>query len=220
MSIKGYKLVAGVLAAATLAGCVNPERIGRTTTDDQYFWKRHYTVPIEMSPQNLNDEASEPKVERALRCQDIFYLFGAYIRPGYSSKQIGEVMRGAKWLDEARLDPVGGLGGWVPIFAGRNDTMFVLYVFPDNRGVSDWSIYFTLSQFESRTVEEERRKVLVFFKGTLPDKGVRLREFALCYPQCKIERFTKRGVGLMVLHEDYRPATDNQQNKSDPKLSK
>ena len=72
MSIKRLKILTAVLAAATLAGCVNPERIGRTTTDDQYFWKRHYTVPIEMSPQNLNDEASEPKVERALRCQVIF----------------------------------------------------------------------------------------------------------------------------------------------------
>ena len=72
MNIKQWELAAAVLAGATLAGCVNPERIGRTTTDDQYFWKRHYTVPIEMSPQSLNDEASQPKVERALRCQDIF----------------------------------------------------------------------------------------------------------------------------------------------------
>jgi hypothetical protein len=63
--------------------------------------------------------------------------------------------------------------------------MFVLYVFPDSRGVSDWIIYFTTSRIEARTTEEERQKVLGFLKGTLPDKRIRLREFALCYPQSK-----------------------------------
>ena len=89
--------------ATLLTGCVNPEAAGRMSTDDEYFGKKHYVVPISMSPQNLNEEASDSENSRNSRCQHAFYLFGAYNRPGYSSRQVGDVMRGAKWLDETRI---------------------------------------------------------------------------------------------------------------------
>jgi hypothetical protein len=57
--------------------------------------------------------------------------------------------------------------------------------------------------------EEWLRKGTQFLKGALPDKRVRLREFALCYPRCKIQRFTKRGVGLMVKDLGYDPDPDH-----------
>ncbi len=197
---------------AGLSGCASPEAKVRASTDDQFFWKRSNPYPpqIGASAEVLNKEANNSKTERVSRCVDAFVLFRAYIRPGSSSKQIGAVLRGATWLDEVRLDPVGALGGWVPVFAGRSDTIFVLYAFPDGRGVSDWIIYFVLSSFEARYEEDLREKALEFLRGTLREKGVRLREFALCYPWCKIERFTRSGVGLMVTDEGYRVESDDQ----------
>ena len=203
-----FTIAVPVILAVLLAACASPAAKGRTQTDNEYFWKRHYVVPIEMSARDLNDEASDPATDRNSRCQDVFYLFAAYVRPGCSSRQVGDVMQGAKSLEEARVVPVGGLGGWVPVFAGRNEEMFAMSLFPDKTGWSDWNIYFVLSRSEHGTREEWLRKGIDFLKGSMAYKRIRLREFALCYPQCKIERFTTRGAGLMVNDSGYRPGSD------------
>jgi hypothetical protein len=109
-------------------------------------------------------------------------------------------MEHAKWLEECSID--GALADWVPVDLSPECSLFHITLFPDEKKMSDYHIYFTLSGLKDEgrlSLEQWQRKGQDFFRGNLPGGAVRLREFALCYPReprSKIERFTRRGVGL------------------------
>ena len=89
------------------------------------------------------------------------------------------------------------------IFSSIGGSPFILRLFPDAAGWSDWVIIFDLPG--ARTREE----ALAFLSGTHPDKRLKLGEFAICYPICGsrespvtevivVERFTGKRVGLKL----------------------
>ena len=89
------------------------------------------------------------------------------------------------------------------IYSSIGSSPFILRLFPDSTGWSDWVIIFGLPG--ARTREE----ALAFLSGTHPDKRLKLGEFAIRYPICGsrespatevsvVERFTGERVGLKL----------------------
>jgi hypothetical protein len=116
------------------------------------------------------------------------------VRSGFSSSDIAKVLGDTQWLNRGDVSNAGGVGGKPVLMPMGREYEFCIRLFPNETGWSEWVIYFTLSSPPSRKwgMDDEWG----FLRGTLPDRQVRLQEFALCYPFGKIERFTKHKVGV------------------------
>lgn len=161
------------------------------------------------TPQELCEYANDPTRDRDTRCRAIFALFASYVRPGFTSQQMRSAFPDKKWLSECSVSNIGATGGGsLPIYDPHDYTPYLLRLFPDKTGWSDWLICFNLRDSDehgSRTSEE----ALEFLAGTHPDKRLKLLEFAFYYPLCGtsdnpvteiniIERFQGHRVGLKV----------------------
>jgi hypothetical protein len=114
-----------------------------------------------------------------------------------------------KWLNECSVSPCGAAGGGsLPIYSPNDCTPFLLRLFPDKTGWSDWCICFNLRNAVGQG-DRTPKEALAFLAGTYPDKRLKLVEFALYYPICGasdnpatevdiIERFQGQKVGLKV----------------------
>jgi len=162
-----------------------------------------------VTPQEVCEYANDPTRDRDTRCRAIFELFASYVRPGFTSQQMQSAIPESKWLSECAVSNDGAAGGGsLPIYSPNGYTPFLLRLFPDKTGKSDWLISFNLRNADEqgdRTTEE----ALEFLAGTHPDKRLKLLEFAFIYPLCGtsdhpgtdiniIERFQGQRVGLKV----------------------
>src|SRR5262249_16228351 len=113
-------------------------------------------------PADLHRVADNASLDRAKRAEAIFSLFANYLRLPQGAADVGESLKAEKWLNEASLQGVYVLGGWVPVEMTFEDTVFCLRLFPNKAGWSDWVIYFRLSGGSGRTEDEGR----AFLRGT------------------------------------------------------
>jgi hypothetical protein len=109
------------------------------------------------------------------------------------------VLNPARWLEDSRLEGVYALGGWIPVDLGVDDTVFCIRLFPDQRGWSEWVIYFRLSGGDHQSTDTAR----AFLKKGAPSATSTLVEFALSFAAVgkermgRIERFTAQGIAVL-----------------------
>jgi hypothetical protein len=147
----------------------------------------------------LNRVADDASLARETRAEAIFSLFANNVKPPGGAVAMSEIFRCNNWLSDTNLEGVYIVTGWVPIDWTFSDTAFCLRLFPDKEGLSQWTIYFSLSG-SCRTAEEAR----AFLRRAQDLKGnPRLKEFALCFPPEKesellgrIERFSEMGIAV------------------------
>ncbi|MBC8877247.1 MAG: hypothetical protein H8E44_48075 [Planctomycetes bacterium] len=106
---------------------------------------------------------------------------------------VAATLKDTSWLGEINLYGVHSLHGKVPVEWAETDTVFCLHLFPDESGRSDWVIYLRLSGKSGRPKEE----ALAFLKGEpdVPDNP-KLVEYAICFPDGRIERYSKQGLAV------------------------
>jgi len=141
----------------------------------------------EATPLELHRIANNASVAREERAAAIFSLFAKYLQPPVGAAAVAKVLNGEKWLNEASLEVVDRVAGWVPVKMNFGDSVFCLYLFPRRDGWSDCVIYFRLSG-PCRTVDEAR--AFLRGAGNLKDSP-KLVEFALCfYPEGQLWSWT------------------------------
>lgn len=199
----------------SLLGCAtdrDAERgVTQRTFDAEFFWRSKSTFAGNTPAEALCQVANDPTLDRRLRCVAIARLFASFVKPGFTSEQMRHAIPDKRWLSACSVYPCGAAGGGsLPIYNRRDCSPFILRLFPDATGWSDWVIIFNLPEPDAplhgaRSSEE----ALAFFSGTHPDKRLKLVEFVIEYPVCGssdtptkevsvVERFTKKGVGLRL----------------------
>jgi hypothetical protein len=150
-------------------------------------------IPVE----RLRAIAEDKSAERRTRAKAVFSLFANYLWPPKDSSNVGAVLGTAPWLTESRLDPIQGVGGLVPLETIFDGTAFVLRLFSDKNGWSDWVIYLRLSGADAQSAVDG--KSFLSGSATKPRSSM-LMEFALCFPpqgkglERRVERFTAKGI--------------------------
>ena len=199
-----YWLAVSVLVSVGLcAGCATNAR--DRELDLALYWGTKSGLNSPMSAADLYERATATGETRSVRSLFICSIFATYIKPGFTSAQIRTVLPDPNWLKDCEIRPIGGLGGANPVHSPNGHSPFVLVLYPDRNGSSDWVISMVLPNRHGHLTLEDVRK---FLEGSNPEPGLRITEFAIEYPLSKseekppgarlTERFTKRGVGLIV----------------------
>jgi hypothetical protein len=190
-----------------LVGCVSDKEA--RDLDRRYFWSndRDFAAFAMLSAEY--QWANDPAQARVVRARAVAQVFSRIIEPGFSTEQMRSALPDARWLKECSIMPYDAAGGGSsPILSHNGWSNFILRLFPDASGWSDWCIIFQIPYRESqgpRTPEE----ALAFLSGAHPDKRLRLGEFAVWYPLCGsrenplsegyvTQRFTGKRVGIML----------------------
>lgn len=157
----------------------------------------HSSLKSTLSIVELNKRANNNRLSRKPRCEAVFTLFASHVAPGSGADRMSKVFVDPTWLEKSDLVAVQFLAGWVPVELGGDRELFELHVLPIMPACPDWLIYFTLSgQFH------DAREAAAFLKGDAGvDPDLKLLEFALCFPDGRIERFSKEGVVLYDLSD-------------------
>lgn len=144
----------------------------------------------------LNRVACDPKANRAERAAAVFALFKGHIKPGDDLAHVRRVLQSAGWAKEAKLYYFAILGGWIPVDMNFEDRTYSLHLFADNEGHSEWVVYFQLAGKSEWGKQNEDG--LAFLQGKAGSSGPsRLKEFALCYPDGRIEISNPKGTTEM-----------------------
>jgi hypothetical protein len=145
--------------------------------------------------------ADDATFDRRRRARAIFSLFANYLRPPQVAAGIGGVLGHPAWLASARLDGVYALGGLIPVELTAADTVFCMRLFPNEKGWSEWVIYFRLSGGPHRPVSDAE----AFLSGSVSRSNAgSMQEFALCFPpggktrMGRIERFSAEGISVFL----------------------
>ena len=197
-----------VIATCLLSGCNTSRDLKRFNSD--FYWGNKSRLAVTVSAKDLCQRANDSAVNRNLRRGTVAELFATYVKPGMTSQEIHAALLNTQWLADCRLYNSTASGGMSACYHSAEQTLFTLELFPDDTGWSPWGIVFVLPNDPDplrggRTDEEGR----AFLAGTHPDKRLRIAEFAIIYPLCNEtdkanvtllwERFTTRGVGLVIL---------------------
>jgi hypothetical protein len=211
-------LLALLLIAGTflVAGCRTSNSVVKSDlvslSESWYYWGKWTFLTrnslVSGVAQDWCRDANDASIKGDWRYVSAAMLFAGYAEPGFDTLNMRSSIPDPRWLDNCKIGgPMVIWTGDVPLlFEGSR---FVLSLFPDDKGHSQWSIYFTLSSppgLEStRTIEE----ALSFLKGTHPDRSVRITEFVIFYPLpgCPFgsvkERHSPKGVGVMIEPGDW-----------------
>jgi hypothetical protein len=139
----------------------------------------------------LNQRAGTSGLSRDDRCKAVFELFDKHQKPGVTPDQARAVLTERAWI--VVDDPVTALGGWIPVDLSFEDSTFVVHCYAEptprvnNMLWSDWVIY---GRIQGRTASNLRE----FLAST--DK-LQLVEYALVYPDSRIEQYTPAGRNTM-----------------------
>jgi len=145
-----------------------------------------------MSLEELNRVASDPLAKHADKAAAVFALFKGHIKPGDNLSQVRQVLRNTAWVDEAKLYYFFIIGGYIPVDMNSEDRTYSLHLVADNEGYSEWVIYFQLAGRSEWGKSGEDG--LAFLRGNVGSGGAsRIKEFTLCYPDGRIERFNPKG---------------------------
>jgi len=195
-----------VVATCLLSGCSTNQELKRFNSE--FYWGNKSRLAVTVSAKDLCQRANDSAVNRDLRRGTVGELFATYVKPGMTSQEIHAALLNTGWLADCRLYNSTASGGMSACYNSVDQSLFTLKLFPDETGWSPWVINFILPNDPLRggRTDEECR---AFLAGTHPDKRLRLAEFAITYPLCNEndeanvrslwERFTTRGVGLVIL---------------------
>jgi len=199
------RVIFAVFASLLLFGCVTDRDRERRDFDSAFYWGNHSRLKVSTSPQVLCADADNSALSRRERGECLLALFASYVRPGFTSQQMQSAFPDTRWLEGCSLEKIIGVGGAVD-FDWMSGAAFCLRVCPDKTGWSDWGIEFTLTP-DQRGVTLNDDDARAFLEGVHTNRELRLAEFVLFYPvepsveNGKVslsERFTSKGVGLMV----------------------
>ena len=189
-------LLSLLAVSSSLAGIHAHARGGERVSSAR--WDGVSRLRTEVPADKLRATAEDKQADRTVRAKAVFSLFANYLRPPKDGRSIAAVLGAAPWLAESRLDGIHGVGGLVPLETIFDGTPFVLALFPNKQGVSDWTIVFRLSGAEMPVAGA---RALLSGTGT---KGAdsTLIEFSLCFPPDgtarvgRVEHFTVKGVSV------------------------
>ena len=171
-------------------------------------WQGKTILPRNENTEELVLTANDSAKSEAARAQAIFSLFayqlhsgltgnGLQLHPGVTSKIAHAIFKDTAWLRNSNIRPIRVLAGLIPVNWPRGDTIFSVNLFSDAIGEqwSPWSIYLHFSG------ELQDGDALAFFSDTNPYQNTNLVEFALCFPDGRIERFSKDGILVFPAHD-------------------
>lgn len=178
--------------------------------DSGFYWGTTSGLNSSLSAADLYERATVAGAARPDRSLAICTIFASHIKLGFTSAQIGRVFPDPNWLKDCEIRHSGGLGGAIPVPSPNGYSPFLLLLYPDRKGSSQWAIYLVVPNDRGHLTVEDVRK---FLEGSNHEAGLRVTEFAICYPlsqrdenppgaECT-ERFTKRGVGLYVIRSQF-----------------
>jgi hypothetical protein len=146
--------------------------------------------------QRLNQVANDPKEDRATRARAIFTLFGKYLQPGQGPEDIRTVLLRTDWLRTGDLQARRQRTGAPDDFLNQDDPRFGLYLFPDNKGWSDWYIQLSVSG-----VGWDVADCRAFLQGQAEKgKTPKLEEYELVSdPDNRVEHYTQQGKEVKKL---------------------
>jgi hypothetical protein len=211
-------LIAIALVAALMAGCANSgrlsglEKLNRDREAVFYWGRTTYLANNGVGPggtpelwcKEANDQSLKPERRRMAAA----LLFGGWVQPGFTTEKMRSAIPDPGWLDECKLEASEGAGGNWPFFYDVG-SHFSLQIFPGDKEVVGWTIYFTLPPRANggpRPVGEAAG----FLRGTHADKNLKIKEFTMFYPfpggcpGCEIggtieEAHGPKGVGIRII---------------------
>ena len=147
----------------------------------------------EASLADLNARAMNTHSSDSDRARAVFTLFALHISPGSSSETVRSVLGNSSWLRKAQIRLIDHVAGLLPVAMNDQDTVFALSLFPNEESAhpASWVIYFRL------TGKLNTGEALLFFTGPTKFKRTELAEFALCFPNGRIEGFSKFGLHVL-----------------------
>ena len=189
-------LLALLTVSSSLAGIHAHARGGERSRSPK--WDGVSRLRTEVPADKLRATAEDKQFDRAVRAKAVFSLFANYLRPPKDGRSIAAVVGAAPWLAESRLDGIHGVGGLIPLETIFDGTPFVLALFPNKQGVSDWTVYLRLSGADMSAADAK-----AFLSGNVT-KGAdsTLIEFSLCFPPDgkarigRVEHFTAKGLSV------------------------
>jgi hypothetical protein len=135
----------------------------------------------------LNQRTADTSLPRNARCAAVFELFDKHLAAGVTASIAGAIITERAWMVVDQ--PVVVLAGKIPVELTSSDSTFVVHCCAEptarlnNQLWSDWVIYGRLSGRTATTLGE-------FLAATT---DVRLIEYALSYPDGRVERYTPTG---------------------------
>jgi hypothetical protein len=164
------------------------------------YWGSYSVLKSNESPEKLNALANDTSMPDRYRALAAFRLFATHVRLGLSPAEVHKVLGNVNWLRTAKVFSLGAGTGYSPVEFTPSDSPFVILLFPDKDGQSDWRICLVLSghPLHSQAPADEP---LRFLEGdpTLRSNA-RLKEFALSFVggipgyTARTERFSQRGL--------------------------
>jgi hypothetical protein len=195
-----------------VTGCATDSE--RHALDAKYFWSDRssfaLTVSTKESAAGLCEWANDPARDPEERARSVATLFASFVKPGFSSEQMRSAIPDNRWLQACSVSECGASGGGgLLIYRQTGMSPFILRLFPDATGWSDWVIIFNLPDDDWPHGVRRSEQALAFLSGKEQDKRVRLSEFAIWYPICGsraspttqvylTERFAGKRVGVML----------------------
>jgi len=153
---------------------------------DANYWKRHSVLPKGESVAILDARANDQSKSQAERARAVFTLLARHIKVGASANKVHRIFVNTAWLQECRYDCIRILNGWMPIVWPEGTTAYELALFPLQKDSEwgQWHIYFSLSG------DLKDEDGLSFLRGEQLPGNPKLYEFALCFPDGRIERYS------------------------------
>jgi hypothetical protein len=166
------------------------------------YWGTYSVLKSNESIATLNARANDASVPDTHRALAAFRLFATYIRPGQSAAEAHKALPDANWLRSAKVFSTGAGSGYAPVKWTSADSPFVILLFPDKDGQSDWRICFVLSGHPPHG-PAPAEEALKFLEGDPKLRSdARLKEFALSFVggipgyTTRSERFSQRGLDV------------------------
>jgi hypothetical protein len=119
------------------------------------------------------------------RSKAVFSLFAKYLQPPRGKAAVRQVLGDAPWVRSAAIRAITSIAGWIPV--SPMDSVFDLTLFG---GFNRWGIYLRMTGMNGETESAQ-----AFLQGRVGlQVAPQLVEFALCYPDGRIERYYEGGM--------------------------
>ena len=164
------------------------------------LWRESSGLKSDDTAATLKAIANDESLPARYRALAVFRLFANHLHPGESSAEVHDALANSSWLQNAKIFGTGTGSGWAPVEWTLGDSPFVIVLFPDKHGQSDWLIWLVISGHPPNVPYREK-ELLKFFEGDLALQAEpKLKEFALCFTggiygyTTRSERFSLQGI--------------------------
>jgi len=103
-------------------------------------WRDTYVLESDDSPAALNAVADDASQSGSRRASAIFRLFANHVHPGQSATETHDVLGSPAWMRAAKISAIGAFSGYAPVDFAPGNSQFIIHLFPDEQGRSDWCI--------------------------------------------------------------------------------